>query len=268
VVGYLALFFALGGASYAAIPDSDGTVHGCYANATVAPGVHALYVRDPTANCPGTGSGAPMTALDWASTGPTGQQGPQGPQGDQGQQGLPGIGGPQGERGPAGESSNEPTGKQNPPGADHGLVEPTTNDITSPAIEKKVVKDEACPQDTFTGPPPWNCVQEGQVRCTSSDPVAINGGWSLRAMKDDVTAIATGPNAHTSVVELYDQRLPSRKNGGPQGWAAGVHYYDGGFFIGFGRLPSFLGDIHLRIWALCGPKKEARVFGLPLKRPH
>lgn len=68
-----------GSAAYAAIPDANGVIHGCRANAT-----GDLYVRE--SSCP-TG----FTALDWSQSGPAGPQGPQGPQGETGPQGPAGV---------------------------------------------------------------------------------------------------------------------------------------------------------------------------------
>jgi len=78
-VGGLAL---AGGAVYAAIPDSNGVIHGCIDDRTAIRGTNALRVFDTakTAACP---SG--MTPIQWNQTGP------QGPQGAQGEQGLAGT---------------------------------------------------------------------------------------------------------------------------------------------------------------------------------
>jgi Collagen triple helix repeat (20 copies) len=101
----------------AAIPDSNGVIHGCYAKEqqgmpTQTYGV--LRVID-------TGKGESCTsnenALDWNQTGPPGPQGPQGPKGDrgptgpQGPQGNPGTAGGPGQRGPTG-----PQGPKGDPG--------------------------------------------------------------------------------------------------------------------------------------------------------
>lgn len=64
-------FLALGGGlAWAAIPDSAGTIHGCY-NAK-----GALSVIDGTSNCKSN-----ETALTWNQTGLRGATGPQGPAG-------------------------------------------------------------------------------------------------------------------------------------------------------------------------------------------
>jgi hypothetical protein len=91
VVGYIALFFALGGATYAAIPDAAKVIHGCYDTSAPVNGAYPLYVIDTStqATCPeGEGRVGPMTPLDWN------QQGPSGPQGSPGAQGQPGSAGP------------------------------------------------------------------------------------------------------------------------------------------------------------------------------
>src|SRR5438067_7873204 len=45
-VGYIALFVALGGVGYAAIPDGSGVVHGCYDTTNQTNGASPLYVID------------------------------------------------------------------------------------------------------------------------------------------------------------------------------------------------------------------------------
>ena len=68
----------------AAIPDSNGVIHGCYHQNS-----GDLRVVDKGVAC-----GNNETALSWSQTGPQGLQGPQGqpgPQGPQGPQGTPGI---------------------------------------------------------------------------------------------------------------------------------------------------------------------------------
>lgn len=102
----------------AAIPDSNGVIHGCY---TTASG--SLRVVDASSECFVT-----ETPLDWGAegpAGPTGSQGPQGvagpagsqgPAGPQGATGADGVIGPTGPAGPAGpEGDLGPTG---PAGAD------------------------------------------------------------------------------------------------------------------------------------------------------
>ena len=78
VVGYIALFVAVGGVGYASIPDTKGVVHGCYDTTDQTNGASPLYVIDPssTSSCP-QGRAAPMTALDWNGSAPNGPQGPQ-----------------------------------------------------------------------------------------------------------------------------------------------------------------------------------------------
>src|SRR5919201_194703 len=93
---------ALGGAAGATIPNSSGTIYGCYSNTS-----GSLRVIDyPTQNCSAT-----ETRLPWSQTGPqgppgpqgpTGATGPQGPKGDTGATGATGATGPQGPKGDTG----------------------------------------------------------------------------------------------------------------------------------------------------------------------
>ena len=86
----LALAAVGGGLAWAAIPGSDGVIHGCYSPVSNPP--HPLYVIDPSQQetC---GS---MTALNWNQSGPAGPAGPAGPEGPAGPAGsgaatLPGA---------------------------------------------------------------------------------------------------------------------------------------------------------------------------------
>lgn len=72
-----AALVGIAGAAYAAIPDSNGVIHGCYANSD-----GSLRVIDSGAgqSC----KAKKETALDWNQSGPQGPAGPQGPQGPAG----------------------------------------------------------------------------------------------------------------------------------------------------------------------------------------
>jgi hypothetical protein len=106
------------GIAYAAIPDSNGVIHGCYVS-----GQGQLRVIDTAKakeSCKNN-----ETAISWNQQGPkgdkgdTGPQGPQGVKGDtgpQGPQGIQGATGAQGPQGPQGETG--PQGEDGPAGAD------------------------------------------------------------------------------------------------------------------------------------------------------
>jgi hypothetical protein len=98
-----------GGAAYAAIPDSNGVIHGCYQK-----NVGNLRVIDPSAGSSCRPSEIPIS---WSQTGPQGQPGPQGPKGDPG---PAGPAGPQGATGPQG--SPGPQGPAGPAFVVSGLV--------------------------------------------------------------------------------------------------------------------------------------------------
>lgn len=85
-----------GGASYASIPDSSGTIHACY----VPPRNKLSVVDTSMASCP-----AKSVPVSWPQSGPQGPQGPEGPQGPQGPQGAQGAQGPTGPQGPAGATA-------------------------------------------------------------------------------------------------------------------------------------------------------------------
>jgi hypothetical protein len=71
----LPILMGLGLLASAAIPDSDGTIHGCYRTSN-----GSLRVADPAAG----GCRQDEMAIQWNQTGPTGPQGIQGPQGTPG----------------------------------------------------------------------------------------------------------------------------------------------------------------------------------------
>jgi Collagen triple helix repeat (20 copies) len=94
----------IAGAVQAAIPDSNGVIHGCYKQQN-----GQLRVIDQGDSCRPS-----ETSLSWSQTGPQGPQGPPGPKGDigaMGPQGPQGPPGPKGDTGPTG-----PTGPQGPTG--------------------------------------------------------------------------------------------------------------------------------------------------------
>ncbi|HEY3714942.1 MAG TPA: collagen-like protein [Jatrophihabitantaceae bacterium] len=102
-----------GAVAYAAIPDANGQVNGCYAtsNTLLGPAKGSLRVVDPGERCR---SGE--TAIAWSQVGPQGPPGvagPTGPQGATGLQGTTGPTGPQGATGPVG-----PQGDTGPAGRD------------------------------------------------------------------------------------------------------------------------------------------------------
>jgi hypothetical protein len=102
----------------AAIPDSNGTIHGCYQK-----NVGNLRVIDPSSG----GCRPSEIAISWSQTGPQGPPGPPGPAGPAGPagpKGATGATGPQGPAGPAGPQGpigppgpQGPAGPAGPPGA-------------------------------------------------------------------------------------------------------------------------------------------------------
>ena len=99
----------VGGAAFAAIPDSNGVIHGCYQK-----DVGNLRVIDPSAGDSCRPSEVPIS---WSQTGPAGPQGPkgdtgatggagQGPKGDTGATGAQGPKGDTGATGPQGVPGN------------------------------------------------------------------------------------------------------------------------------------------------------------------
>lgn len=100
----LAIGVVIGGTSiaYAAIPDPDGTVHGCVSNLT-----GTLRIIDPSTGARCSALETPLNFSQQGLPGPAGAQGPQGPAGASGPQGPAGAQGPQGPAGSAGVSGYE-----------------------------------------------------------------------------------------------------------------------------------------------------------------
>lgn len=94
LVGAVAGAALAGGAAFAAIPDSNGVINGCYQK-----NVGNLRVIDPSAGDSCRPSEIPIS---WSQTGPQGATGPAGPTGPQGPKGDTGATGAQGPAGPAG----------------------------------------------------------------------------------------------------------------------------------------------------------------------
>ena len=106
----------VGAVAYAAIPDANGQIHGCYATSStlLGPTKGSMRVVDGDEHCrPGE------TAIAWSQVGPLGPVGPQGATGSPGATGAagtPGTPGATGAQGPAGPAG--PQGEPGPAGAD------------------------------------------------------------------------------------------------------------------------------------------------------
>jgi hypothetical protein len=99
----------LGAVAYAAIPDTNGQVHGCYTTSTLlGPPKGSLRVVDGSEQCR-----ASETAIAWSQVGPQGPAGATGAPGPTGATGVPGATGAMGSAGPQGAQ-----GAPGPAGAD------------------------------------------------------------------------------------------------------------------------------------------------------
>jgi len=105
VIAGLGALALVAGAAYAAIPDGNGMIHGCYEKVS-----GHLRVFDPQTGSPKQ-CGNNENALNWGAQGQPGAQGPAGPQGAAGLKGDTGAVGPAGQMGPVGQ-----TGPQGPKG--------------------------------------------------------------------------------------------------------------------------------------------------------
>src|SRR3954462_5811881 len=96
--------FGIVSAVQAAIPDSNGVIHGC-----VLPSGNLRVIDSASEACKGNAA-----SLDWSQTGPRGPAGPAGPAGPQGPKGDTGATGPAGPAGPKGDTGA--TGATGPQG--------------------------------------------------------------------------------------------------------------------------------------------------------
>ena len=149
--------------AFAAIPDGNGVIHGCY---NIQSGALRVINSDPNGfslSC------APKEAgLQWNQQGP---QGLQGAKGDPGPQGLKGNPGPQGLKGD--------TGAQGPKG-DAGPAGPSS----LPFLYIKRVSEVALPNDTSS----WTKVATLTLPGgTYADAVSVTG-WVARAGESDLIA--------------------------------------------------------------------------------
>ena len=108
ISGIVAIVVAAGTATaFAAIPDGNGVIHGCYDTKT-----GALRVVDSNPNGFSLSCAPKEAGLQWNQQGPQGPQGAKGDPGPQGLRGNPGAQGPKGDTGAQG-----PQGDAGPPGA-------------------------------------------------------------------------------------------------------------------------------------------------------
>jgi hypothetical protein len=250
-IAYLALVLALGGVSYAAIPDESGAIHACYT--TAGSGAKQLYVIDTsnTSSCP-AGSGGPMTELTWNAQG---QQGPQGPSG------------PAGKDGTTNALDNGPGALKGPQQGAVGGGDPGRGQLSGVPLVKKLVRSpfDQCHQ-LGSGDHPVKCTFAATVRCPSKFPVAINGHWEMWAHKygdNDITKEVVTWDELT-ITELYNTRTAAattRK--GPDGWTAALATTDfsGSSQPWFGS-PPLTKLVSYRVWALCGKKATRKTLGL------
>lgn len=185
LVAAVAAALVAGGVAYATIPDSSGTIHGCYQKSG-----GALDVIDATV----TTCGKSQTELDWNVQGPTGPQGPQGPQGAQGPQGDPGPTGPAGPQGPQGPAG--PSGTSHAYSTAGGFVQYGTSPVTVASL--------SLPAGTYLV---WatGTVVDGNM-ATGHDCLLVSGGTTLEEEKVSTT---TAPYTATAVSFSEPVTLPS-----------------------------------------------------------
>lgn len=157
---------ALGtGVALATIPDSGGTIHGCYAKGG------ALRVID-TAN---DACKANETALAWSQTGPQGPPGPQGIQGPQGLQGDPGQTGAPGAPGPS------------------GVADVTTSSAGGVQMQTCTTKDVVTKTVTLSAPSRLLAIGSGVWNRYSATDAAATGGTADVVISNPDTPLVRTP---------------------------------------------------------------------------
>ena len=154
VLGAVVGSVLVGGAAFAAIPDSNGVINGCYQK-----NVGNLRVIDPSAGDSCRPSEIPIS---WSQTGPQGPAGPQGPKGDTGATGPQGPKGDTGATGPQGPKGD--TGAQGPKGdtGATGLQGP----VGPQGPAGSGLAGQSCPSgESMTG-----VDQSGNIICSSGCP--------------------------------------------------------------------------------------------------
>lgn len=185
----------LGGVAYAAIPDGNGVIHGCYDSTN-----GNLRVIDPSVSKCRTSE----TSLNWNQTGPAGAVGPQGPigpvgpqgpKGDKGDTGAPGAQGPAGADGAVGPQG--PAGEQGPPG-------PSMLTFHRETIDGAALNPGLYPI------PPGGSNGGGQfLSCASGLPIGAGFEGPLPGAVLD----ASTPNGGNWIVRVYN--LSAQMSGGP-----------------------------------------------------
>jgi hypothetical protein len=131
----------VGGAAFAAIPDSNGVINGCYQK-----NVGNLRVIDPSA---GDNCRPSEIPISWSQTGPQGPAGPAGPQGPKGDTGATGAQGPKGDTGATGPQG--PVGPQGPAGSGlAGQSCPSGESMTGVDQSGNIICSSGCPTGHLT----------------------------------------------------------------------------------------------------------------------
>lgn len=168
--------FVGGAVAWAQVPDSSGTIHGCYDGRT-----GALRVVDSGASC-----AKGEYSLDWNQQGPAGPTGPAGATGATGATGPAGPAGPAGATGPAGPAGPAgvagPMGPQGPGGPAGPAGADGTNGISGYERVYAVV-----PADSSQ--------VKSQVATCPAGKVALGGGVSVSGAINDVVVFASKPDS-------------------------------------------------------------------------
>ena len=158
-LGAVAATVLAGGIAWAAIPATNGTIHGCYsASGSKAGNGTQLNILDSESSSCSKG----QTEIVWSQTGPQGPKGDTGPAGAAGPKGDKGDPGPAGPAGPKGDSGpSGPQGPSGPPGP-------------SPAA------GTSCPSGEFV----VGFDASGAIVCSAGSPGGGGGGGSSDADVD------------------------------------------------------------------------------------
>ena len=142
LVGAVVGVVVVGGAAYAAIPDSNGVIHGCYQKNN-----GQLKLIDPSTGDTCNPSEIPISWSQTGPQGPAGPAGPAGPKGDIGPQGPAGPAGPKGDPGATGPAG--PAGPNNAAGTSCPTGTQVTGFNPNGTIICNTAAPPACASHTF-----------------------------------------------------------------------------------------------------------------------
>ena len=196
-----------GSVAYAAIPDDDGVLHGCYNKGGLLQDKGALRVVEKGERCRST-----ELATTWSQTGPQGPVGPVGPTGATGETGATGATGAEGPVGPTGPQGAQ--GAQGVPGFSDAYMAGGNVDLHN-HTETPVasIQLQAGSYALFGKAELQNLDgdnQNGYCKLSTGDVTPVRLGWSITSPRIPVSVqdllVLDAPGTATLYCSTYDGR--------------------------------------------------------------